>query len=110
MNSKYDTDTEMVQTFFDSYYHERDKMKLTDNRSTVNQQDNPKHKQSDEQITKFLMQSFTYNQIIKVKLNRNSERKTDLTGEVSDYNDDLFHLDNGKKFRLAEVKNIEIVA
>lgn len=124
MNSKYEYDPAVVQTFFDNYYHDRGKMKwqgfyLSDHTAALkrqakvlNQQHQLRHEQTEEEITKFLMQSFTYNQIIKVQLNicdTNNQVQADLTGEVSGYNDDLFYLDSGKKFHLGDVRNVEVV-
>lgn len=124
MNSKYEYDPTVVQTFFDNYYHDRGKMKwqgfyLSDHTAALkrqakalNQQHQLRHEQTEEEITKFLMQSFTYNQIIKVQLNicdTNNQVQADLTGEVSGYNDDLFYLDSGKKFHLGDVRNVEVV-
>lgn len=125
MNSKYKYDSETVQSFFDNYYHDRGKMKwqgfyLSDHTAALNRQAKKLNRQKQlrkeqtaEQITKFLMQSFTYNQIIKIQLNicdTNNEISDDLTGEVSGYNEDLFYLDNGETFRLGDVRNVEIVA
>ncbi|MFH5810800.1 hypothetical protein [Companilactobacillus sp. FL22-1] len=125
MNSKYKYDSETVQSFFDNYYHDRGKMKwqgfyLSDHTAALNRQAKKLNRQKQlrkeqtaEQITKFLMQSFTYNQIIKIQLNicdTNNEISVDLTGEVSGYNEDLFYLDNGETFRLRDVRNVEIVA
>ena len=59
------------------------------------------------------MQSYTYNQIVKVQLNvfdLNDNIKDDLTGEIQGYDEDLFYLDNGKKFHLSEVRNVAMVA
>lgn len=124
MNSKYEYDPAVVQAFFDNYYHDRGKMKwqgfyLSDHTAALkrqakvlNQQHQLRHEQTEEEITKFLMQSFTYNQIIKVQLNicdTNNQVQADLTGEVSGYNDDLFYLDSGKKFHLGDVRNVEVV-
>ena len=125
MNSKYEMDDETVQMFFDHYYHDRGKMKwqgfyLSDHTAALNhqseklqQQNKLRKQQTEEEITKFLMQSYSYNQIIKVQLNSlntNNEVDDDLTGEVSGYNDDLFYLDNNKSFRLGEVRNVEMIA
>jgi len=125
MNSKYKYDSDTVQSFFDNYYHDRGKMKwqgfyLSDHTAALKKQmkrtlhhNQLRQEQSDEEITKFLMQSYTYNQIIKVQLNicdTNDEIQSDLTGEVSGYNDDLFYLDTGDKFRLGEIRNVEVVA
>lgn len=125
MNDKYQADPETVQTFFDNYYHDRGKMKwqgfyLSDHTAALNRQTkklNQVHQvrceQTDEEITKFLMQSYTYNQIVKIQLNirdTNNEIEGDLTGEISGYNDDVFYLDNGKKFHLGDVRNVAIVA
>jgi len=124
MNSKYEMDDETVQMFFDHYYHDRGKMKwqgfyLSDHTAALNHQaDKLNHKnvlckqQTDEEITKFLMQSYSYNQIVKVQLNTlntNNEPKDDLTGEILGYDDDLFYLDNNRSFRLGEVRHVEMV-
>ena len=125
MNSKYEYDSETVQSFFDNYYHDRGKMKwqgfyLSDHTAALNRQmkqiqhhNKLRQEQSDAEITKFLMQSFTYNQIVKVQLNvcdTDNQVEADLTGEISGYNDDLFYLDNGKTFHLGDVRNVEVVA
>ncbi|MQS76295.1 hypothetical protein [Companilactobacillus halodurans] len=124
MNSKYEADPDMVQAFFDNYYHDRGKMKwqgfyLSDHTAALNRQKKQQQhrnelrpQQKDEQITKLLMQSFTYNQIVKVQLNivdSNNEVADDLTGEVSGYDNDVYHLDNKKSFHLGDVRNVEIV-
>lgn len=124
MNSGYKTDSEMVQTFFDSYYHDRGKMKwqgfyLSDHTAALNHQarkmnhqNKLRPQQSDEEITKFLMQSYTYNQIIKVQLNifnKDNKVDDDLTGEITGYDADLFYLDDGKQFHLGEIRNVEVV-
>lgn len=124
MNSRNDVDDETVQTFFDNYYHDRGKMKwqgfyLSDHTAALNHQAQKinrkqelRTQQTESEISKFLMQSYTYNQIIKVQLNifnKNNEIDDDLTGEVSGYNDDLFYLDNGVKFRLGDVRNVEVI-
>lgn len=124
MNSKYSADSEMVQTFFDSYYHDRGKMKwqgfyLSDHTAALNHQakklankNQLRTKQTETEITKFLMQSYTYNQIVKIQLSifdTNNEPLDDLVGEISGYNDDLFYLDNQKSFHLGDVRNVEVV-
>ncbi|WP_201308369.1 hypothetical protein [Companilactobacillus farciminis] len=125
MNSKYQADPEMVQTFFDNYYHDRGKIKwqgfyLSDHTAALKKQakksshqNNLRPQQELTEITKFLMQSYTYNQIVKVQLNvfdLNNHVKDDLTGEIQGYDEDLFYLDNGKKFHLSEVRNVAMVA
>lgn len=125
MNSKYQADSEMVQTFFDNYYHDRGKIKwqgfyLSDHTAALKKQakksshqNNLRPQQELTEITKFLMQSYTYNQIVKVQLNvfdLNNHVKDDLTGEIKGYDEDLFYLDNGKKFHLSEVRNVAMVA
>jgi len=125
MSSKYEFDADTVQMFFDNYYQDRGKMKwqgfyLSDHTAALNHQadklkqtNNIRQQQSLEEITKFLMQSFSYNQIVKVQLNvfdTNNEIKDDLTGEISGYDDNVFYLDNKKSFDLNDVRNVEIVA
>ncbi|KRK94124.1 hypothetical protein [Companilactobacillus futsaii] len=125
MNSKYQADPEMVQTFFDNYYHDRGKIKwqgfyLSDHTAALKKQAKKASHQNDlrpqqglTEITKFLMQSYTYNQIVQIQLNvfdLNDHVKDDLTGEIKGYDEDLFYLDNGKKFHLSEVRNVAMVA
>lgn len=124
MNDKYKADPATVQMFFDNYYHDRGKMKwqgfyLSDHTAALNRQTKQRNhqnklrpQQSDEEITKFLMQSFSYNQVIKVQLNffdTDHELKDDLTGVVSGYDDDLYYLDNGQKFHFGDVRNIAVI-
>lgn len=124
MNSKYKADPKTVQIFFDNYYHDRGKMKwqgfyLSDHTAALNRQakqmnhqNKIRPQQTDTEITKFLMQSFSYNQIIRVQLkvlNTNNKIKDDLIGEVCGYDDDLYYLDNGQKFHLGDVRNIAVV-
>lgn len=125
MNSKYEYDPENVQMFFDHYYHDRGKMKwqgfyLSDHTAALNRQakqnshqNDLRQQQTDQEITKFLMQSYTYNQIVKVQLNifdTDNKIQDDLTGEISGYNNDVFYLDNKQSFHLGEVRNVEVVA
>jgi len=125
MNNNYEFSDDTVQSFFDNYYQDRGKMKwqgfyLSDHTAALNHQKKEleeehalRKQQSNEEITKFLMQSYSYNQIIKVQLNifdKNNQVKDDLTGEISGYDDDLFYLDNKKQFRLGEIRNVEVVA
>jgi len=119
MNSVYKTNSEMLQAFFDSYYQNLSKMEwrgvyFPKRKVALNHQDKKSKcqnelccQQSGKKISKLLMQSYTYNQIIKIQLSDFNEN--DIIGEISDYDDDLFYLDDGKKFRLGEIRNVEVV-
>ena len=122
--SKNATDSQTVKIFFDRYYHDRGKMKwqgfyLSDHTAALKKADkklkhenNLRPKQTIEEITKLLMQSYSYNQIVKVQLNTfdaNHQVADDLVGEVVGYDENKFYLDNQKTFHLGEVRNVSVL-